>query len=206
MLYFDWVNKIKFKLNYNKVINYIPKAICLSVLGFLITFYISLILTPWDYKPSRESLSSLHQKNLMGAINRAQQSYHFETKSFTENLPLLFGDQNFIENYCSYDYKCLIEVKDNIAFTYSITNKKYDIKKFFGVKLGKDEEKPFYSYVGVVVSYIQETEHHVEETQNIRYKAIVCKNDSIGKIKPNKPILQDNILLCGKGSSKGTYF
>lgn len=166
------------------------------ILKFLIKFYVSfsvaivtsfLIVSIWftifPFSFSEIKSPAYFHRSLIGAVNRAQQSYYFENGSFSENI---FVDSKIKEDSTYYNH--FFETKDNVAYIYAVPKQQYEKRKIWVIEIGKNQKKPFYSYVGAVTVK--------EENNKLSLSQVICRNKPIGIIKPNKPILKDNILAC----------
>lgn len=122
-------------------------------------------------------------RSLIGAVNRAQQSYYFENGSFSKNI---FVDSQIKEDSTYYNH--FFETKDNVAYIYAVPKQQYEQRKILEIEIGKNNKKPFYSYVGAIAVE--------EKNDKLNFSPIICRNKIIGIIKPTKPIFKDNVLAC----------
>lgn len=168
----------------------------------IIVIFPGLIFKPLDYKNIDESNLSILHRSFISTINRNQQIYFAKMLSFKDNLHSFFETDNTYIQEKSNHYNNFISIKNDIALIYAIPKQKYDRKELLGIDFGEKKNKPFYSYVGAVFIPSPIKQKNNQEKLSFKSDTIVCKNNTIGIVKPNQPILKDGFLFCGEGTQE----
>lgn len=159
-----------------------PKQKRVSVLPFFWVVGIATVLalpSLFSCIPNVNQAKQEEAKNNIGALNRTQQSYYSEFKTFTNSLTDL--GVGIKPQSVNYDYS--IRTTKTSAFHYAIARK-----------------EALKSYVGAVFQVPTSEVHaqtHKEETQTI---AITCEVLSPGYTTLNTPTLVKGIPTCGYGT------
>lgn len=112
-------------------------------------------------------------RQMIGVMNRAQQAFYLENKSFAKNIQTLEIGIKTETN----DYSYSLRNTGNVSYHYAIS------------KQGTNTTK---SYVGAV--FVLSSNSPSEEETTF---AILCEAEKAGKIKPADPIFQNNQPTCG---------
>lgn len=125
---------------------------------------------------------TLEVRQYIGAINRSQQAYFLENRTFAKNLDQTgIGIKSKTENY-----QYLIATTPQAAFSYAISLK------------GTEQTK---SYVGAVFTVTEPKNSSKAGENEINTIAIVCSANTAGKNKLAAPIYQNKTLSCGAGTT-----
>jgi type IV pilus assembly protein PilA len=119
---------------------------------------------------SADKAKQVEARNNIGAMNRAQQSYHLDKGKFADSIGQIgLG----IRNSSNYEYS--IEKTPLATFQY-------------GTPLHEDLK----SYVGIVVA-----SPSPENSDEISAQAILCEQNEPG-VQPSEPIVEDGVIQCGE--------
>ncbi|AFZ19641.1 type IV pilin-like G/H family protein [Allocoleopsis franciscana] len=122
-------------------------------------------------------------RNNLSAINRSQQSYYSEFKTFTNSLTDL--GVGFKSHSANYDYS--IRTTKMAAFHYAIARQ-------------GESEPPLKSYVGAVFWVSSTNFNPKAEKDQLLTVAITCETLHPDNTKPNAPTLVKGIPTCSSGT------
>lgn len=128
-------------------------------------------------------------KAYVGAMNRAQQAYYLEKETFSNSIEKLgLGIKTQTENY-TYSIRVSTR-RDSPAI---VNGKTYNQVVFnYGIPR-KDNLKSYVGYVGL--------RQDLPGSGEIMSQAILCESDSPGTDRPAEPTNQNDVLICGPGTS-----
>lgn len=115
----------------------------------------------------------IESRNNIGALNRAQQAYYFETQRFADSFDQL---ERRIPNSRDYEYSM-----QNIGLA----------TVQYATTLNPERK----SYLGIVFPISNPLDP--DETSDIFIKAILCEQNQPG-IRPSEPIFKDGLIQCAQ--------
>jgi type IV pilus assembly protein PilA len=155
-------------------------------LSILLLFGMGTVLNLPSLVNSRSNVAKARQaeaRNNLSAINRAQQSYYSEFKTFTNSLTDL--GVGFKSQSANYNYSIL--TTKTAAFHYAIAQQ-------------GQSEPPLKSYVGAVFWVPSTNLNPKAEKDELLTVTIACETMHPDKTTPNAPTLVKGIPTCSAGT------
>lgn len=147
----------------------------IMIMGVIVAIALPSLLS------SKTKIVSAEARNTIGAMNRSQQAYFLEKKSFASSIKdLQLGIKTQTTNY---NYSTRATTKS--AYNYAIARREY-------VSEGLFDRRPVKTYVGAVF-IVPDPKNSQDELETV---AIACVANSLTTKRPPDPTYQNGVLAC----------